>query len=376
MTMDEAALGDAEYRNLVESANVAILRISLEGVILFANPYAHSFFGYEPGELVGQPVLGTIVPPSDSSGRDLHAMIQEILESPESHTTNENENVCKDGRRVYMVWRNHLLAGQEGETATLLSIGTDITSRWAGQAERYRLIKHQSQVQRMQGLSTLAGGVAHEINQPLSAINLTAGLIQRVLQSSRPLDRVKLEERIDRILENSQEISRIVEHLRSLIRGSSDETPSAVVLQDSVREAVFLLKTQIANHGIELSLDLWEEPIAVSAPAQQLQQVISNVVVNARQALDTQESDTKQIRIRLRREEEWAHLSIDDNGPGLGEYFHQVFHPFFTTKGPDEAMGLGLSIAHNLVTGWGGRIEGDESELGGAAFRLFLPVVG
>ena len=122
-------LSQEKYRGLVENANSIIFRSDREGNITFFNEFAQRFFGFSAGEILGRNVIGTIVPASDSGGRDLVAMIREIREHPDGYRNNENENIKKNGERVWISWTNRAIYDEKGEFVELLSVGNDITDR-------------------------------------------------------------------------------------------------------------------------------------------------------------------------------------------------------------------------------------------------------
>ncbi|NLD57803.1 MAG: PAS domain S-box protein, partial [Methanomicrobiales archaeon] len=128
----EEALRESEekYRDLVENANIIILKWDKSGNITFFNTYAQRFFGYTKEEIIGKPVVGTIVPVTEStSGRDLRHLIDDIIRYPDKHTDNENENITRDGRRVWIRWQNKPLFDKNGEFIGQICIGSDNTDR-------------------------------------------------------------------------------------------------------------------------------------------------------------------------------------------------------------------------------------------------------
>jgi PAS domain S-box-containing protein len=127
----EAALEESEknYRQLVQSANSIILRLDPRGNVEFMNEFARKFFGYTEEEILGQNVVGTIVPQTESSGRDLAAMIEDIGRHPERYVNNENENQRSNGQRVWIAWTNKGIADQNGEISEIFCVGNDITQR-------------------------------------------------------------------------------------------------------------------------------------------------------------------------------------------------------------------------------------------------------
>ncbi|NOX25844.1 MAG: PAS domain S-box protein [Deltaproteobacteria bacterium] len=118
-----------KYRHLVESANSVVLRWDIAGRIVFINTYGLKLFGYSEDELLGKHVVGTIVSETASSGRDLKAMIDDILHDPDKYILNENENTCRDGKHLFIQWTNRAITDDMGELREILSIGTDITAR-------------------------------------------------------------------------------------------------------------------------------------------------------------------------------------------------------------------------------------------------------
>jgi len=120
---------EARYRELVQNANSIILRRDTQGKITFFNEFAQDFFGYTEDEIVGKNVIGTIVPETDSAGRNLAAMIRDIGLHPERYATNENENVRKNGERVWIAWTNKAVRDKDGNIAEILCVGNDITQR-------------------------------------------------------------------------------------------------------------------------------------------------------------------------------------------------------------------------------------------------------
>jgi len=148
----EEALKKSEekYRELVENANTIIIRMDREGRVLFFNEFAQKFFGYTEEEILGKHVVGTIVPERESTGRDLRTLLDDICKNPEKYQYNINENIKKNGERVWIAWANRVLTDNRGNPIGVLSIGTDITAqKKAEQAlkeseEKYRSLVNNS----------------------------------------------------------------------------------------------------------------------------------------------------------------------------------------------------------------------------------------
>ncbi len=128
LTKQALRASEEEYRELVQSANSQILRLNNDGEIEFANKYACDFFGYELDELIGRPVIGTITPAVESSGRDLSSLLTAIHANPDAYAINENENIKRNGERVWIVWTNRALHDDDGNLSGMLCIGNDVTA--------------------------------------------------------------------------------------------------------------------------------------------------------------------------------------------------------------------------------------------------------
>ena len=129
---------ERQYRELVENANSIILRWNRQGEITFLNEFGLRFFGYAEAELIGQHVVGTIVPPDESSGRDLRPLMDAICRHPQQFERNVNENMRRDGKRVWIAWTNRAVIDDRGEVAEVFSVGSDITERKLAEEELAR----------------------------------------------------------------------------------------------------------------------------------------------------------------------------------------------------------------------------------------------
>ncbi len=168
----EEAVRESErkYRELVQNANSAVIRWKIDGTITFLNEYAQAVFGYSPEEAVGKDV-GILVPESESTGRDLSTLVRDIATHPERYVNNINENVCRDGRRIWMTWTNRTILDEEGRTAEILAVGSDITSLKRAEEnlknaeERYRSVFENAAI----GIDLVdADGRFVQVNEPFA----------------------------------------------------------------------------------------------------------------------------------------------------------------------------------------------------------------
>jgi PAS domain S-box-containing protein len=147
-TSDQLKESEKKYRELVENVNSVILRLDVRGYITFFNEFAEKFFGYRKEEIVGQNSVGTIIPKTESSGRDLALMMKDIIKNPERYTKNENENIKKNGERVWLVWRNRALYDKQGKLEGILSVGNDVTDRKMKEEQLVESYKHTGMINR------------------------------------------------------------------------------------------------------------------------------------------------------------------------------------------------------------------------------------
>jgi len=254
-----------------------------------------------------------------------------------------------------------------------VAVATDISARKHAEAEK-RLFEGQlRQQQRLESVGTLASGVAHEINNPIQGIMNYADLIY-ANSSKREL----VEEFAGEIIHESNRVATIVRNLLAFSRQDATAEPAATQLSLVVQATLSLVHAVLRRDHITVTVDAEPNLPLVRCRAQQIQQVVMNLVTNARDALNQRYGDydeRKRIEIRV----EWAtkpdtvRVSVRDTGPGItAEVLPRIFDPFFTTKGRNEGTGLGLAVSHGIVLEHGGELL-VETEVGvGSCFMLEL----
>ncbi len=232
------------------------------------------------------------------------------------------------------------------------------------------------QSSKLASLGTLASGVAHELNQPLAIIRAIAQQNLEVLQKSEltPQELALLQEDLQIIERQTARMSQIIMHLRTFARKPS-ETLEPVDLNEVARNALILLREQLRQRGITLIEEYDEVLPSVMGDANALEQIVINLLTNARDALE--ETPNAQIRIATRSVErdgsQWVELRVADNGPGVPEAIRsQIFDPFFTTKDPNKGTGLGLAISLEIAQKHKGTLRLEPTECR-ACFVLQLP---
>ncbi len=368
------------YRELVENANSIILRMDNEGQLTFFNEYAQRFFGYSSAEVVGRNVVGTIVPETDSTGKDLRSLIADISRQPNLYATSENENMRRDGTRVWIAWTNKPLYTTTGELAEILCVGNDITARKQAEEEKKQLQAQLLHTQKLEAIGTLAGGIAHDFNNILAAIIGFADMAKEEVTPGTALARD-----LDQVLKAGHRAKELVKQILAFSRQAENEPvnfyPAAVV-----KEAIKLLRPTLPTTiAIRKYIDEKAGPVHIDPT--QLHQVLMNLCTNAFHAMEDQGGE---LSIHLRRIEldaadvaarpearpgAYIELAIGDTGPGIPpELIDRIFDPFFTTKELGKGTGMGLSIVHGIIKSCEGFVTVDSAPGQGTTFHIFLPL--
>ncbi|ANY84499.1 ATPase (plasmid) [Microvirga ossetica] len=243
--------------------------------------------------------------------------------------------------------------------------------RLAEVQSRQRMVE-LAHVNRFSTAGELSASIAHEINQPLGSILANAEAAQTILKSPKP-DIAEVSEILGDIINDDQRAAEVIQRLRSLLKKSPSELRK-LDLNDVTRETVKFLSMQAIGRKVELVSVLTPDALPILGDRIQLQQVILNLVVNGIDAMRDTPTQNRIISIQSSRAENFAELSVSDNGPGIPEdKLNEIFEPFFTSKA--EGMGMGLSIARTIIEAHDGQIWAENRDHGGASFRIRLPLV-
>lgn len=258
------------------------------------------------------------------------------------------------------------------QVRALIMMLEDITNR-------LRVNQQLQRARKLEAMSTLAGGIAHEINQPLSALHLYASGLQMLLEKKTELPVETTQERLNLIMHEADKIRGIITHMRALVMQEGKVPLAAVPLHTAVESVLELMRHQTSVRDVTISVEVPADLPLVRSNALQLEQVLVNLLANALHALDadTPEHTGKMGRNILIRayphpESDRVRLEVADSGPGLSSGSERIFDPFYTTKERHLGMGLGLSIVHGLVSLWGGEISAaaHHPQYGGAVFYV------
>jgi signal transduction histidine kinase len=248
------------------------------------------------------------------------------------------------------------------------------TQRARLQAQLDGVRERAREQERMASLGTLAAGIVHEINNPMSYVKSNVSALLEDLSAQRSLP-AELEEYVTEVLPSTldgiQRICAIVSDLRRFSRGES-ELRVEYDLNMEVEAAVRMTRGQLQAHG-GVEVELGPLPRMVGYP-RQISQVIINLLVNAAQAMTGRSAG--RVSLSTRQEEGMAVLTVKDSGSGMGpEVLARLFEPFFTTKPVGEGTGMGLVMVHDIVAAHGGRIEVQSQLEHGSTFTIRLPLV-
>lgn len=228
---------------------------------------------------------------------------------------------------------------------------------------------------RLDAMSMMAAGIAHQINQPLCAVSSYAQAARRILREGRST--ADLDKALERIVAGNEKASDIVRRIRTFLRSGETER-SREDVRELIRDSVTLLRPEFRRHDIALETECSDRPLPIDGDAVALRQVLVNLLQNALESVQSG-SDTRGGRVRIvgRRlhHPDAVEIVVVDNGPGLPEGDRERLFEPLVTKRPD-GTGLGLAIARSLVEAHGGRLTAEDADSGGAMMRIHLPVAG
>jgi two-component system, cell cycle sensor histidine kinase and response regulator CckA len=374
---EEALRRERDFSDtLVQASPAFFVAITSDGRVAMMNQAMLSALGYSRAEAVGRDYLSTFVPETDRPA--LGEVFARLIRDRVS-TINENRTLTRDGRELLVEWHGRPVLKQDGGFDYFFGVGIDITERRRAAAEKARLETQLTQAKKLEAIGRLAGGVAHDFNNMLAAIQGYAELSLRSLRAGDPLH-----EPVEQILKASQRAAGLTQQLLAFSR-KQVIAPRVIDLNELVVDSTRMLARLI---GEDIVLDVLPGVAGgrVKADPHQLEQVLVNLAVNARDAMPgggTLTIGTAELEIDEAQAMAWSlepgryvELSVADTGAGMDEETKSlIFEPFFTTKEKGRGTGLGLATVHGIVRQNRGHVE-VSSELGrGTTFRVCLPRV-
>jgi len=248
----------------------------------------------------------------------------------------------------------------------------DITARRRAEVEAQRLQQELSHLARVSTMGELSASLAHELNQPLTAILTNAQVAQRLIAAGNP-DLVELGEILADIVADDQRAGEVVHRVRSLIHKGNVET-QRLDLNSVVWDVVRLVRSEALIKDVKVILELNPLPMMIRGDRIQMQQVLLNLIINGLEAINESGSGDATLVVRTKlADEQWVQVSVEDTGVGIEDSaLESIFQPFHTRK--TKGMGMGLSICRSIVQAHGGRIWAERGAERGAELHVLLPV--
>ena len=358
---------------LLNAAVDAIIIIDHRGLIEEFNAAAESMFGYHASEVIGENV--SILMPEPYQGEH-DKYIADYNKSRTAKIIGIGREVaaCKKSGEVFPIY---LSVGEvkESQKPQFVGIIRDISEQVKAQQDVKESRDRLTHVSRLSSMGELAAGIAHEINQPLTAVSTYAHACKLLLQKKGQSASLETEEKIldtlEKIRAQSQRASDVIQRLREFVKKRVAQREN-IELNKLIEDTVNMAKvdTRLLDHGIELALENSPEPVLSVDPVQ-LQQVLLNLIRNAIDAMEEQIGAPVIITSNW-VDEETIQISVIDCGHGITEEASKgLFDPFFTTK--TTGMGMGLPISQSIIHAHGGQLYYEPAEPTGSIFSFKLP---
>jgi PAS domain S-box-containing protein len=368
---EESALRYSEenYRLVVETAPDAVISIDESGAILFANPATVRIFGYDPTELIGKPL--TVLMPEFL--RKLHEKgFSRYLATGQRHINWQGTELTalrKNGQEFPV----EISFGELSRDGHKVFTGfiRDISERKQAQQALQMTQMELARVSRLTTMGELAASIAHEVNQPLTAVTNNSSACLRLLAADNLKPEV-LHRALEEIVADGNRASAVVARIRGFIKKEPAEK-NRLDINDVIQEVLALADRELYENRVRLERQLTKALPLVLADRVQMQQVLLNLIMNGIEAMIPVTDQPRSLWVESRVDESGDILvAVRDSGTGLGSAADRVFTPFFTTKA--NGMGMGLSISRSLVENHGGRLWAMPNSPIGAVFSFTLPV--
>jgi two-component system sensor kinase FixL len=363
------AIGQAQdvLKRIVEDSDDAILSKSLDGTVLTWNAAAQRLFGYTAEEIIGRPV--TMLFPADRLEEEKD-ILKRVRVGQRIHHY-ETSRLKKSGEEIDVLLSVSPIRDHTGAIAGASTILRDITAQKQASARTEQLQAELFHLSRLSAMGQMAATLAHELNQPLSAISNYLSGARKLLSIQGDL--TGLDEALAKSAEQAARAGEIVRRLRDFVlKGETTRVWQNLNQLSTETLKLALVGTKPLGLQVEMRLDPSIPPVFIDKI--QLSQVIHNIVRNAVEAMQDAPERRLSLTTRSNNEPAYVELEISDTGNGISpEISHRLFQPFVTTKA--SGMGIGLSICRQIVENHGGSIAASANEPRGTAFRVVLPGV-
>ncbi len=360
---------ELKYRTLFDNANEGVLLLG--PTIVECNDRAAAIFETPKWHLIGSEL---------STFNDANRVVINF---------NYYLAAAKKGEAQYFIWQAKSANGQRidleimmrqielDEEDLILATLVDITDRRKAErelAQAEQAIRdsrdHLAHVARLNTMGEMAAGIAHEINQPLSAISTYAQASDTLLDAER-INKDMLSEALGEISKQSQRAGEVIKRLRDFVNKTGTQV-NCMAPSELVTESINLAMVDARKYDIPLVKEIANNLPMVNVDAVQIQQVLLNLIRNALEEMSAVDKDDRVLRIAVEAIKSGIVIKVIDTGPGIPvDVLPRLFHPFFTTK--ETGMGIGLSISQSIISSHKGTLTAYNNEIKGATFEVFLP---
>ena len=374
---------ESKYRELVETANSMIMRMDTDGRITFFNEFAQRFLGYSESEILGKNAANIMYADTDYNQHGFKKMIGALGRDPEASVVNENEALRRNGEKVWIAWAYKPIFDSEGNFREILCIGNDISELKRTDREKKELQAQLQRAQKMEAIGTLAGGVAHDLNNILSGIVSYPELLLMDLPPSSPLTKPILT-----IQKSGEKAAAIVQDLLTLARRGVAATE--VVNVNSIIMEYLLspehAKLELNHPKVTIERNLDPNLLNILGSPVHLSKTIMNLVSNAAEAMldggkmlittENRYEDRSKSAYDDIKEGDYATVTVEDKGIGISqEDLERIFEPFYTKKSMGRSgTGLGMAVVWGTVKDHQGYIDIQSKEGEGTSITLYFPV--
>jgi PAS domain S-box-containing protein len=367
---DQLRQAEEELRLTFKHAPIGMATLDLEGHILSVNQSLCNMLGYRDSELLGL-AMKEIIHQDDRAVAI--RLLRQLLTGEIEYVRHEKRYFRRDGSVMHGIVRYSLIHDPRGRPLMFVAQIVDRTEQIEAELEIRQHRERMAQVSRLGTMGEMAAGIAHELNQPLTAISNYVQACQRLVQN-QAIEKHELQQILGKVGEQARRAGMVIQGLRRFVKRRSI-VREATNINQVLRDVMMLAELDCRANQIPITAEADEELPRVQGDPVQLQQVLLNLIRNAVDSMI--EIDNKEAGISLLAaisgSDEIA-ISVTDHGAGVREKdAARVFDPFFTTK--EDGMGLGLALSRSIAEAHGGRLVFTDNPAGGTIFSLILPTL-
>jgi PAS domain S-box-containing protein len=363
----EEALKESEnkYRLLTDNALDTIWTADMDLQVTYVSPSARYLIGRAPEEIMNMYRQKTLTAEAIGiTGEDAKRIwngMQALIKDPSRTQAFECELKHRDGFTSWIEIKMSIMRDKNGQAAGILGMVRDVS-------QQKKMLQRLVSADRLASLGEMAAGLAHEVNNPLTAVMGFAYLLEQ-----NPDIPPEIKDDVEAIYREGKRAAEVIKDFLIFARGQKPEKQT-IYVNDIIEGVLRLRRSQIEAENIEVSLNLGEDLPAIQGDISQLQQVFLNIILNAEYFIHKSRPGGK-LTVTTTQDDGKIKVAIADDGPGIpADKLTRVFDPFFTTKDVGEGTGLGLSICYGIIRGHGGEIYAESEPDRGAVFTVELPV--